>query len=520
MKKQLFIYNNITPNIDGGLHYLQSPFGLFYTLNNYLLKTIDANNYRINALVCQLSGVLKEATYIIDVEYEGEAIESDDNIKYFKCYYVDKIVTQSNMTILNLSVDYWGTYINDASIEKFNIRRCNRNIDKGSFDAIKDTIVESVAQVLDYVPLEGDATDYDYIKTYDDDYMAIVFFASCVVSRNLTGTEKTTAILPLACTLKSLRELCTQEIQERYGSVEIASKIISGITGLQSAYEFITQDVEVLKAYIVPNHAINPSNYYYEFKTKNQATGASSETTFKAYILNASRYIKYFNLSNININKKYYAGVINDGLELTNFTKNNYITYTYEINHDGINVIVAQGDKMKDISSHFEVALIGSSIAQDALQTIGNSCKAIATSITIATSQSATGFFKSLFNEAGNFLTNKPQASGTLGNSDASIVYNWTNIDYRKVIVPYYLTLYTSLINEKKNARYNGANFNIILESGGLFQNLEDISLDYNLLGEGLKNYTYIQGEAIVKNVPTEAREVLQNKLARGVYYE
>lgn len=525
--KSLNLYRAFTPNLDGGRHFVFSSYESYLQQLSFCLdKTIEANNYRINALTCQINGITDDITYIIDIERDTA---QNNAIVYFKCYYVEKITIQSGFTILSLSIDNWGTYFNKVDVQNAVLKRSNRDMGQngvGAYDNIKETIVTSGAELLDFEALDGDATGYDFLKTYDDEDVSIVFIASLVVAQNLAGTESTTAILPLACTLKYLRELCTQEKQQRYGCVEIATQIISGITALKyQGTSFIVGDVQVLKVFMIPTDALVFTNYGYVFKTKCQCLSTTQETEFTATLLKPSKYMKFFtiNVNNMNINIKYYLGVVNDGLELTHFTKNNIVSYTFEVNHDGVNVIVAQGDDFKDITSHFEVALIGSSVSQDALQKIAYFTKSIASNINIASSKTAIGGIESALSFASNLLSNRTKAKGTIGNSDATLIYAWSNVGYNKVITPYYFTKYKSVINEKKNARIYGVNYNISIGDYNLVDLLADLKYAGYLLGENVTGehaYTFMSIECCVQGAPVEACDTIKNKLARGVYYD
>ena len=530
MARQLILYANFTPNQDGNTYYhYHDDLGYFYgPLSNLTNIKIDLDNYRINNNIIKVKKDaivgfdVRQATYAIDANI-GESAYSRS---IHKCYFI-RSYEELDYYVFHVEVDIWGTYIRYAQLSNINVLRCNRNIGNGAYDRIEKTAIKYGDEdaIVFMEALGGTPSAQTMINYWEDTNVSIVFIASCVIARNVANTESVTQIIPFACTLDYLRGLFSTEVQQANRAVEIATQVISGITSLKTQSWLATNDVQVLKAYLVPTDLITFENWGLTMYSKSHVSNAS-QIEFNARAIKPSKIKLPFliDVEQMDINKKYFVGVYDDGLEVTHFTKNNWLFYDFVINHDGVQCVVSQGDNMKDLTSHFEVSLIGSAITEDALQKIawwgkymsGVIDKAMGVGKAAAThwAVGAVEGAKFIGNTLGMF-GEKTQATGTIGNSDGTIVFDW----YRGagfdnyVNYPFYYTKYKSAIDEKAHARLYGANFNLMVD--------DLATLDtFDLLGEGTLTDTYIVANMRVSGIPKEAKDYIQNVFSKGIYMQ
>ena len=527
MARKLILYANFTPNQDGNTYYhYHDDLGYFYgPLNDLKNVRIDLDNYRINNNIIKVkkSAIVgfdvKQATYAIDAEIGQSATSRSIH----KCYFI-RSYEELDYFVFHVEVDIWGTYIKYAQLSNINVTRCNRNIGIGKYDKIDKTIFpKNDSDALTYTEALGGISSPLGVYYWEDYNVYIVFMAACVIARNGLNTESVTQIIPFACRITDLKELVTEQIAKNKGAVELAIEIISGITSLKTQSWLATNDVKILKAYLVPHVLINYDTYYLTMYSKSDASN-SDQIEVKAYAIRPSKLKIPFELdiTHMDINKRYYVGVIDDGLELIHYTKNNFIFYDFAINHDGVEVVVSQGDNMKDLSNHFELSLIGNSISEDALQKIAWWGKHMANVISSAISimgakDTGSGISKGVqfLGNSLDMFSDKVNANGTIGNSDATLVFAWhRGAGYEDYVnYPFYFTKYKSVLDEKAHARLYGANFNLMVD--------DLATLDtFDLLGEGTLTDTYIVANMRVSGIPKEAKDYIQDVFSKGIYMQ
>ena len=250
----LKLYSGITPN-SNNIHYLYSDIATFKTaLSSYLLDTITLDNYRIN------SGVIKVAPteQLTSANYKNVtyAINENDNV----CYIVKSCIEQSGFFIFDCDVDYWGTYIAQASLSHINVLRCNRNVDIGIYDDIKAT-KNNVATRFEipngeYVSYGG--VDYKYDWKYEKVY--IVFSLTFNVKQNAYGSVSTSGMYAMRLSDIATKYMTDNPNAPLYTNpVDIARAWVGGIYAVKGTNIFgvaVNLDAQVTKAYIIPEELL------------------------------------------------------------------------------------------------------------------------------------------------------------------------------------------------------------------------------------------------------------------------
>ena len=518
MARNLYLFKETTPNIDGGFHLIsENPFNIVRYLEDVekLVDTIPLDNYRINTNTIKVKyketyeEVINNISYIIDADF------TNAQLKYFRAYFVDSYEIQSGYVVFNCRIDLWGSYAHKAVI--------NNTLE------IKATKMEGDDVFNVYEAMGGITSAQQSVNYIKDEDVAIVFYVACVISDNILHSEPTTQILPFACKLSYLRGLFDSAIQTRYHSAEIASMVVSGITALPTSAWYFNTDAEVQKIYIVPNAILNYDDWGFNFISKSKASESMEDgkVTFEARAIKPSKTALPFEIkvNDMDINKKYFVGVIGEGLELVHLTKDNYVLFDFEVSHDGIHVVVKQADNMKDISSHFQVSIIGNAIVEDTLQKIAWWGKHMSGVLSNAQSIAGASNYVAMGLKAGQFIGDtlglfgeRSKASGTISNGDGTITFDWyRGSDVTKVNYPFYFNKYQSAIDEEDHARRYGVNFKINLNENNLYDLTREIDT-HELLGVGPFSATYIACESIVQGVPLQACEYIRNQLQKGVY--
>lgn len=505
------------------------------------IKSIDLNNYRINSntIIIEKIDALFESlmfliTYVIDVDTETN---------YWRCYHVKNTLCQSDKIILQCEVDLWGSYVPFMNIEQLHVTRCNRNIDMGLYDAPMKTAVENDAQGV------ADLISKNYTPIYDQDDVGIKknptfnnmlyahfsnFYVVAYLSisnTELGGQYQFSFAMPLAIRLDELLNNITNldELLTTYRTpLSIVNNMIGGIYQTHNNQN----KVKVLKCYILPKEAIeiysSGSNavYNYDFDTRSIVFTGS----IKFYFIkeSASKYMRRIDKDflQIDINRKYFAGVVDKGINYNIFTKNDILLYNFIIKSDGIQVLIEQGDNTCDISTSFELAITTESMGASDIERATHYTHLVAnmlnTAINIKSYSSAFGAGLKMADTIMAEIGVKNDAPNLLSDGDANKTYlwGWTGAqDYLHYLMwPYYFTSQKGITNIKEMTRKYGATFNkIVFDYSSIFT--------AELLGE-LENEetaqeysaTYIKADdIIIENVPKDAYDFIINKFNSGI---
>lgn len=502
---KLNLYTNVTPNADYVHYYFTSLADFKTELSTHLLTQIDFNTFRINGGVVSIKidttitlANYKNVTYIIN-EYDGV------------CYHVVEATTQSEYIIYNISVDYWGTYIAQATINNLHITRCNRNVGVGEYDEI------SVTDTNTYNRFEMTAAEKQGGLNY---YKLANVYIVAAISVNVKqgGSYSVTASKLYAWNVKELYDdLKTLDAQtfEHLNGIVGALSVVAGIHDAVGSWG-TGVDATVTRVWIIDEallYGAQASNKWHsgvEFKSRSYFK-PSTDIVTEPYEVFYQSCEKSFTLT-IDPNKNYYVGNLYNGLRLNRITDTATIVYKSFIKNDTIEVVVKQGENEKDITDLFETQVTtneGDFTQLSGIKHILNvgvqSLAAVATSNPAA----AVGAFATAISP---LLSKKPQGH-RIGNGDGLLTFYalaGNPAAYCSARYPYGYTTAESVDNESKHANVRGAKFNEYTDI--------TTACGATLLGSGTETNTYIEGEANVINVPQVAQEVIKSKLATGVY--
>lgn len=512
----LLLYSGITPNANN-IHYLYENIATFKTaLQSYLLKSVTLDNYRINSAVIKvkIDETLTSANYK-NVTY---AINENDNV----CYIVKNGILQSGFVIYDCDVDYWGTYIAQASLSHINVLRCNRNIDIGVYDNIKATKnnVQTRFDIPngDYVVDTSTTPSTEYKQYYKFENAYIVFCMTYNIEQTVWGSTSATGMF--AFNLKTLyQKFVTLNNNLMYTNpIELARACVGGIYGVQGTNGYgLTSilDARVTKAYIIPKEMIYASTSLLGIKVISKSMYGNFTGSDALDVLDVSNLMlhKDFTL-NIDPNFNYYVGTINKGLKVTRDTSGaTVIRYQGIVNNNDIQVIVKQGDNQQDITSEFEIDLTYNEGDVTNLSGIKQALKmGLSTVGTVASGN----YLSAGLNVAGGFvdMIGQHHIGKQAGNGDAVTTFYKTGDASigLGLAYPYGFTTCESTTDEKVNARNKGAYYDCYVST------LANI-FTFAFIGTGTQqDATFVQAKLCVDNVPSQAITEITTRLNKGVY--
>lgn len=532
LHREIWLFYGFTPNYGNGIHYF---FATTLEYINYLQtlgvrkRIIDNDNYRMEnsetlSVNMQTGIPFDDATYVCEVTYSLPEVGDTRSYSRFKAYHVKRAYERGGYRFFTLQPDLWGTYLGACSISQIHVTRCNRNIGNGLYDDIEATKETSAQNVWPYKPLGGvpmgSFAQERYLKDSD---VAIVFVANVVIEENIAGTEATTATYLFGLTLDEIRTHYFTGTGATYSPVEIAVRFISGITGVTASY-WKNNDVEITKAYLLPSFMVSfNDDWGREFVSKNPLTPAGTTDKIAFHYVNPLWFRMALDVGDfLDINFKYYVGVKDDGLPLERLTNKNNVWLHVSQNMDGLKVLIREGDREKDITRAFELDLMGNARTQDALQKIAfaakwsndmiNDVKGIVKNSGGSAALGALGLVQTGLKYA-SMLGERTSATGTHGVNDGYLTFDAGLLhdanDYY-VRYPFNLTMYESAVNENNRAAQTGARFDVWLTD------FVDI-FSSNYLEPSISDYTYVEADCDVENVPVEACDAIASRIKSGV---
>ena len=513
----LLLYTGITPN-SNNIHYLYDNLATFKTtLQSYLLQSVIMDNYRINSGIIKvvIDTTLTEANYK-NVTY---AINETDNV----CYIVKNGILQSGCAIYDCDVDYWGTYIAQASLSHINVLRCNRNIDIGIYDNIKAT-KNNVQTRFDipngeYVIDNTTTPPTEYKQFYQLERLFIVFCMTYNVEQNVWGGTSATGMFALRLSdVLSKYKTDNPSITYPPNVIEIARAWVGGIYGVTATngYGFATHnDAKITKAYILTGDLIYPtqSTTVVSVTSKSMYGSYDSNNPLTVWeIININLH-KDFTI-NINPNFNYYVGTINKGLKITRDTSGaTLIRYQSIVNNNDIQVIVKQGDNQQDITSEFEIDLTYNEGDVTNLSGIKQALKmGLSTIGTVASGN----YLSAGLNLAGGVvdMIGTHHYGQQVGNGDGVTTFIKQGNAQKGLCCayPYGFTTCESVTDEQVNARNKGAYYDCYVST------LASI-FTFAFIGTGTQqDATFVQAKLNVDNVPMQAVTEITTRLNKGVY--
>lgn len=530
MAKELEFFRDCTPNYGNGKHvYFTDPRKYkAYLEANYEHGNISLDNYRLNSNVIKVSGALENSS---EITYFIEHDITDDKVIYWRCYRVLSYIEQSGMLIFSCEVDTWATYIYRASLSHIHVSRCNRNIGYGVYDPIKSVksraLDDTAYQVL-YTNLPAPYVPPS--ETQSSSTLSIVFVAQAVVQQNVTG-ENVTATFVFVCSCNEVASKFSSEVQAAHSSAEIALRAVSGVYATLTDGYFVDNKVSVLKAFLTQSARTEKGGLYLNLKTKTPYDSAE-EKQISAYFCQMGKWRSEYIIKakadpaylSFDANKDCYIGTKDNGLRLEHCTEDMHIDLITSIDLTGLHVKVMQGTREKDISNAFAVSLMGSNYQMDASEQIGFWTKTLVTklptliagvaaSIVTVNPIPAIGAGIAAVSGTGAAL----MSNSTISNSITSEGDGFTTFDlsadgkYSEISRPLFVTIYESVADEERNARFNGVNYDMFLDD------LTSIA-SKELLGTGDLDCTYIVSDLMINGLPIAPRDDIYNTFRNGVY--
>lgn len=536
----LYLYKQISPNLDDTHFYFNTPTQYKNALASSLVKSVSLDNYRINTNVIKvtLDATITEAvadtlTYAIDERSENGVIT------YFRCYHVNHINIQSGFVILTCSIDLWASYLYKASITNLNVTRCNRNIGVGLLDDMTGT---KGTYTRTFCAVSG-RTSGDNNELWSVNYAYIVFALKFNISQNSDGAIS--RIRLFAFNLKDLKQLYYDKAVDAGATgldlfnasiqnpVELAKDLVSGIYGIKGYNGFnvsTTLNAVVLGAWFCPNISV-VSNSDTKIVSKWHHVYANDIEIMPFEVVNVEVNIP-LTITN-NYDKQLYVGSLQNGLKLQRTTEAT-ISVNIKITPatDKLTIVAMQGDNQQDITQAFAVTIgttdgditaerqllsafesatkiIGSGFAMVKGATSGNAF-ALTTGILGLSNSVADAIGKGRSNHIGG------QISGGDGGLAFYRVFTGDDVDNPANNInvpiknPFVVNAYDSINDEKANVRVYGAKFSELTNFASIF--------NATLLGTGTLQSTFICAHCNVDNIPTEAGDIIKSKLQTGVY--
>lgn len=503
---QLYLYRGVTPNTPSSVSYIYETYENYINaFQNYLVKTFELNNYRINNNVLKVSSegiedLTDELTYVI-------VYDADKG--YFKAYHINSVMLQSGMMIISLSVDYWATFNSRFNSREILVNKCNRNIGTGIYDDIEAVNGSREINRL-YTDLAG-----GYIN---NDNVGIVIQVEFNASQNVANNDRISMTQLFALDIASIKS----EFSTNDDALLVARDYVGGIYGVTAGVlGFATNDAKVIKAWVVDYRQIDVglggARTQIEFHSKCRYSSGNEKKIKFYYCLPSIKTVSVLIPDTLyDINKKFVMGTYNDGINVTRFTSEELtINYTYIID-DSVKVIVSQGDNEKDITNGFELELTTNSLVETSLRRLA---KAVS-----KTASASSQILKPL--EEGNLLNAGISGASTLaslvgsfGVSSAVGGGNGLTTFFTKrgallgaCYSPYVLTTWASINNEMDRLEYNGANFNKIIGGLDILKTIPPIKDEYSRY--------YIKGSFVNRLITasTEATNEINSMIENGVY--
>lgn len=507
----LYLYKNFTPNINNTQHYWYNSLTAFRNaITTYQWLYFEPDKYTINTSTIRVTANninpndANDVTYVID-EYAKRA------------YHVDACVYQSGYLIIDVRLDLWATYINDAVFSSFYVKRCNRYLSypannptivrQGYYDSIKS--VNRATKV--YIPKQE-------TPVFSSNDIYFVFVADIGIKANSGGDIWDMLTNLLAGTMSSVTRLYAVPYTT---DLETTTQKISGIYQITRSAN-LDYPVAVSRCWILPKQLLNIS---------------SSATTFTTYVNGTPSIVNAYQIypSQIGIsqtytidpNYDYYAGTPTKYMKIPRTTGQQAVVWVGTAGQASFNVAVEVENQVLDLSDAFEISLTynngsktGTDIMAHTIKTLTgvlNSATQFNNSVTPITNAKGkvTGFSggNALQVAQGTFAsaleTSKVIAEGQFGslNTQAEGIVSYFT-DAHTAQMPLGITIFRSINNEQAQANAFGASYECVFSSPDILKNCT--------LFTGATN-TFIQAEVGITGIPIQAIDAIQNKFAGGI---
>lgn len=486
----IYLYKNKLPNYAENTHVFYQEPARFITWLGDPFMTFEEDRYTLNGNVAEVA--LPAVTDLDDVTYIawnfGEA---------WRFFFVRSAVYQSGFGVFTLDVDLWATHIWRAQLSNLRVTRSNKNVGIGVYDPIPVTSGREFARLGD------DLTIDDLSIVY------VVAFATGVSSIliNNAGTSLGVFVSEIN---KLFPDVVNEDGTTSPNPMNTIDNAIAAVAGITSAAATIGDlDANVIKAYLMPTAYL--ANKVTEgvpvFNVKAPTFQGSLVPTFEAapYIFPIA-----FDIP-IDPNYKYFVGTKLAGLELARVTGTARVYYNIITKQDGLQVIVQQGDRMRDITDAFEVGLTNNDGNLTASQKIARTLQVVggAASGAFQIAQGGVGYVTGALSAA-NSLT------GVIVEGNARYTQGGDGVNTFRLLTgaatsPFYMQKNASVDSESDAARLYGAAFNQVVGSVNYI-------IDADLLGTGTLTDAFFAAEVRVDGVPADARDVIAGAIRAGIY--
>lgn len=484
----VYLYANKLPNYGINTHVLFSDFAAYNQWLGVPLMEFNEDRATINGNIAEIAipagGSWEEITYL-----------SWNNGGTWRYYFVRSSVWQSGYAILSLELDYWATYIPFANISNIVVKRCNRAIGRGVYDDIAVTFGGS--------PLRLDDSEMT------EDQINVVFVVAMATGKStILSNEAATA---LGIYRLNVGDIPTPDpVPQGFSKLLYALDRVSGITSVSifDGGTVIQVDANVLKAYIVPSSmTLSSNNFTPTFNYVGRYTRGNFKPTAEIAEGQVSRHLTI----DINPNYKYYAGTRYNGLEITRETGTTGISYRFIYGQDSLKVRIDQGDKMLDITNAFEVGLTSNDGNYTTMQKIAGLLQSISgvTSGAFQIASGGVGYVSGALTIGNALLALSKEGNAHYSPGGDGLSNFLPNISSNAP--PYYATIYSSTIDEKAHARLYGATFSKQISS-------IDSVFNFELLGAGDLNDTFLSADCRIDGIPLNARDVIAEAFSNGIY--
>lgn len=519
----LQLFRNLLPNHNRLHFYFENPNDYLAMLQTRAVKMFTLNNYRINTNVIKVAidSNLNEATadsitYAVDTRRD-----SNNNITYFRCYYVNKIEIQSGYAVLSCTIDLWASYFYKASSIELLVERSNKLLTKPIYDDIKAFNIQEYAGVVDSNGAVNGIATPDYMTYYQEiRRYYLVLVVNYNAKQSLDGSNSIATTGCMAIRLDDLRNEYIYDIdpdttdpQEQailnMSVIRLAQDWAGGVFGIASS-AFSKNDARVVSAYIVRDFAVN--NTGFTTLLDSISLLRSKQINANVIILNNSDYSEKVYIRNVDANKQFYFGKVHGGLKLNRIFDNNYmeVYVRFIINASSVQVIAFQGSNQEDITNAFELTITNNVSETTPLRHIAKSIALTLPSAKAYGSGGSAGAVMSGASTIANMLATSFSIDSKIrGDGDALMTFGGSG---NYVNIPFKATYYLSLNNEEWNVRMYGATY-----PNTHYYSLNDL-LDANYLITGNNIGHYVKGTIIINGLPKEATDAITSMFNGGIY--
>lgn len=515
-------------NRDEKIHYIFDTHARYLDeINSYLLFTIPFNSYQINngrifvsPKYVNVAGVETETTlddlsrvcYVADVEYDDES-----NITRAVYYFVRRCFDQSGNMFLDVERDLWASSLLKGVFGNCHLVKCDRilnvdmfmipNVDNTTY---KPTIIEMGSKI-----------------SYSD--ASVVFVLETALPSVLQGSVSKTFVM--AISLKAIYDYVHATYPD-YDNVNLVDKACDIVGGIHAVFAGgIDTDAYVSKAWIVPNESLPTSSISINgIKTRGIYTH-NNEMVLTADVIPAGRFIKEIEpLAEYETktgNKMYIAAYAEVGTKYSSMpfqkgyastSPDKYVFYEYIFDGTGVNVIVEQGTKHKDITTSFELSLNTNGASANSLMAqskfigkISNSMLSLVGNIAMGNVLGAVGSVvtsgTSILQDTANNSVNKAPANG---DGALTFRYNATEINS-----PYALRVYGNKGSQYDEITYKGVPYDFYSSFAFFMTAEEDNFVNDEPLSKGFAAIMFDYME--IDGLNMEEEKFFKDEFARGI---